>query len=132
MAGIEEFDKKNLEIQLNQNYTIVVCLIILSQTSNSPGVSEIPNPNPSIKPLTHIPSPHPSDSEGDTPNMIEDYPYPNTNALFCGGLSRFFQGEPRSNSPFCLSEEHDMTISKTVIFNTLREGGKKLSLRVNL
>lgn len=71
------------------------------------------------------------DSEGDTPNMIEDYPYPNTNALFCGGLSRFFQGEPRSNSPFCLSEEHDMTISKTVIFNTLREGGKKLSLRAH-
>ena len=64
------------------------------------------------------------------PNAVTEHPYPNTNALFCGGLSRFFQGEARSGSPFCLPEDHCMTISKTAVFNALKDGGKKLSLRV--
>ena len=72
----------------------------------------------------------PSDSETPSDDNMLEYPYPNTNALFYGGLSRFFQGEPRSNSPFFIPEEQDMTISKTAVFNALREGGKRLSLRV--
>lgn len=58
-------------------------------------------------------------------------PYPNTSALFTGGLARFFQGEARSNSPFIQHDESVMTISKTAVFNALREGGKKLSLRAH-
>ena len=68
----------------------------------------------------------------ETPSDLYEHPYPNTNALFCGGLARFFQGEPRSNSPFVLPDEHIMTVSKTAVFNALREGGRKLSLRVSL
>ncbi|KAL5260483.1 hypothetical protein ACHWQZ_G010578 [Mnemiopsis leidyi] len=65
------------------------------------------------------------------PSTMIEHPYPNTNALFCGGLSKFFQGEARSGSPFCIAEDHCMTISKTAIFNALKDGGKKLSLRAH-
>ena len=53
-----------------------------------------------------------------------------TKALMCGGAPRFFQGEARNDSPFFFLEEQTMTISKTAVFNALREGGRKLSLRV--
>jgi len=66
------------------------------------------------------------------PSSDGSVPYPNTQAVFCGGLSKYFQGEPRNNSPFLLPDENLMTISKTAVFNALREGGRKLSLRVGV
>ncbi|XP_063678875.1 uncharacterized protein LOC134814646 [Bolinopsis microptera] len=65
------------------------------------------------------------------PNLMIEHPYPNTNALFTGGLSRFFQGEARSGSPFCVPDESCMTVSRTAVFNALKDGGRKLSLRAH-
>ena len=66
-------------------------------------------------------------TEMDTP---VDMMYPYSKSVFCGGLSKFFQGEARSNSPFFVPEEQMLTVSKAAIFNALKEGARKLSLRV--
>eukprot|EP00116_Pleurobrachia_bachei_P005769 sb/3466031/ len=67
-----------------------------------------------------------SAQEMDTP---VDMMYPYSKSVFCGGLSKFFQGEARSNSPFFIPEEQMLTVSKAAIFNALKEGARKLSLR---